>query len=107
MSADTTPTHIKAPHGSKVTEITWGDGKRCVYPNEILRGFCPCATCQGHGGTIDFVEGGDPELRDLKPVGHYALNLVWADGHDTGIYTFTYLRDLAARPEVDVQEASS
>jgi len=104
MSADTTPTHIAAPHGSKVTEITWADGKRCAYPNEILRGFCPCATCQGHGGTIDFIEGGNTDLRDLKPVGHYALNLVWGDGHDTGIYSFTYLRDLATRPEVEVHE---
>lgn len=105
MSADTTATHIAAPHGSKTTEITWADGKRCVYPNDILRGFCPCATCQGHGGTIEFIEGGNAELRDLKPVGHYALNLIWADGHDTGIYTFTYLRDLSTCPEVEVHEA--
>ncbi|MEM1030202.1 MAG: DUF971 domain-containing protein [Myxococcota bacterium] len=105
MGQDVTPTRIKAPHGATETEITWADGTRAVYPNVILRGFCPCATCQGHGGTIEFVEGGSADLRDLKPVGHYALNLVWADGHSTGIYTFTYLRDLAARDEVIVHEA--
>jgi DUF971 family protein len=104
MSSRTTPTHIKAPHGARHTEITWADGTRCVYPNDVLRGFCPCATCQGHGGTIEFIEGGDASLRDLEQVGHYALKLAWGDGHDTGIYTFSYLRDLAERPEVEVIE---
>jgi DUF971 family protein len=96
----TTPTHIKAPHGAKTTEITWGDGTRCVYPNEILRGYCPCAACQGHGGEINFVPG-DSDLRDIGQVGGYALSLLWGDGHDTGIYTFGYLRQLAERPEVE------
>ncbi len=100
MKPEHTPTHVKAPHGAKDTEITWGDGVRCVYPNTLLRGYCPCAHCQGHGGTIAFVPGGNSELRDLEPVGHYALKLVWGDGHETGIYTFEYLRSLADKPEV-------
>jgi DUF971 family protein len=98
------PTRIKAPHGATTTEITWSDGVRCIYPNEILRGYCPCAHCQGHGGTINFVPGGNSELRDLQPVGNYALALKWGDGHETGIYTFEYLRSLAERPEVEVIE---
>jgi DUF971 family protein len=56
---------VKAPRGATTTEITWGDGARCVYPNAILRGYCPCAHCQGHGGTIEFVPGGNAELREL------------------------------------------
>jgi DUF971 family protein len=104
MSSRTTPTSIKAPHGAANTEIVWADGTRCVYPNVILRGLCPCATCQGHGGTIEFISGGDARLRDLETVGHYALKLVWGDGHDTGIYTFAYLRELAERDEVEVIE---
>ena len=99
-----TPRHVKAPHGAKTTEITWADGRRCVYPNEILRGYCPCAHCQGHGGDIEFVPGGNSELRDLEGVGNYALKLVWGDGHDTGLYSFRYLYQLAARPEVTVIE---
>ncbi len=90
-----TPTFIKAPHGSATTEITWADGVRCTYPNTLLRGYCPCAQCQGHGGTIEFVPGQNSELRDLETVGHYALKLVWGDGHETGLYTFEYLRALA------------
>ncbi len=89
-----TPTHIKAPHGATTTEITWADGHRCIYPNTVLRGLCPCAHCQGHGGTIVFIEGGNAELRDLEAVGNYALKLAWGDGHDTGIYSFAYLRKL-------------
>lgn len=93
----TTPTGIKAPHGAKTTEITWADGLVCSYPNTILRGYCPCAGCQGHGGGIGFVAGHNSELRGIEQVGNYALKLVWGDGHDHGIYTFSYLRELADR----------
>lgn len=101
----TTPTGIKAPHGASTTEISWADGARAIYPNAMLRGYCPCAHCQGHGGTIEFVAGGNSDLRDIKPVGNYALALQWGDGHDTGIYTFEYLRSLADRPEVQLIES--
>ncbi len=104
MTTRISPKHIKAPHGAKSTEITWADGVRCVYPNELLRGLCPCAHCQGHGGTITFIPGGNSELMDLEPVGTYGLKLVWGDRHDTGIYSFQYLRDLADRPEVACYE---
>ena len=50
------------------------------------------------------VEGGNAELRDLSPVGNYALKLVWGDGHDTGLYSFRYLRELADRPDVTTTE---
>ena len=99
----TTPVHVKAPWGAKTTEITWADGARCIYPNEILRGYCPCAHCQGHGGDIHYVEG-NAELRQIEQVGSYALKLQWGDGHDTGIYTFDYLRSLCDRPEVTCQQ---
>lgn len=60
-----TPTAVKAPHGATTTEITWADGHRSVYANEQLRGYCPCAHCQGHGGTIELVPGSNSELRDI------------------------------------------
>ena len=74
--------------------IVWDDGQRCELPHEILRGYCPCATCQGHSGTIAFQPGGNLELREIERVGNYALSLAWGDGHSSGIYTFTYLRRL-------------
>jgi DUF971 family protein len=90
----TTPTGIKAPHGSRVFEVRWADGVTQRYPHKILRGFCPCAGCQGHGGSIRFVDGVDLELRKVGQVGNYALSLEWGDGHDAGIYSFTFLRRL-------------
>jgi DUF971 family protein len=95
----TTPTYVKAPHGARVMEITWADGHRSILPHEILRGYCPCASCQGHGGAIAFVEGGDAELRDIEQVGNYALQFRWGDAHDSGIYSFRYLRSLCQCPE--------
>jgi DUF971 family protein len=100
----THPTKVKAPRNARVLEISWADGHRGIYPHDILRGYCPCASCQGHSGTIRFVPGGelearfkpggDLELRELEQVGNYALRFDWGDGHNTGIYTFRYLRSL-------------
>ena len=88
------PRGLKAPHGATEMEITWGDGRKCLYPHRILRGYCPCAGCQGHGGTIDFQAPGNLQLRDIEKVGNYALSLVWGDGHSSGIYSFRFLRRL-------------
>ncbi len=94
MDARTKPTHVKAPHGATTLEITWADGHRSALPHEILRGYCPCASCQGHSGTIKFQVGGNLEIRNLEQVGNYALSFAWGDGHEAGIYTFRYLRSL-------------
>jgi DUF971 family protein len=90
------PIELRAPRGARVMEIDWSDGHRGIYPHEILRGFCPCAHCQGHEGPISFVEGGDQELSDIQTVGNYALRLVWQDGHQTGIYSHRFLRSLCS-----------
>jgi DUF971 family protein len=88
------PTGIRAPHGARETEFSWPDGRKDRLTNRLLRGFCPCAGCQGHSGEIRFQDGRNSELRDLKPVGNYALSLVWGDAHDSGIYSFEYLYQL-------------
>jgi DUF971 family protein len=90
------PVAVRAPHGSRVLEITWADQHKCAYPHEILRGFCPCASCQGHSGEIRFQAGHNLELRDIEQVGNYALSFTWGDGHSSGIYTFRYLRRVCA-----------
>jgi DUF971 family protein len=90
------PIEVRAPRGARVMDVTFEDGHAGVYPHEVLRGFCPCAQCQGHSGPIRFVPGGDLELVDLAEVGNYALRLTWGDGHSTGIYSFRFLRQLCA-----------
>ncbi len=96
MSKTTTTTlvGVKAPHGARVIELSWADGRTFKLPHRIVRGYCPCAGCQGHAGGVRFVDGGDPELRDIGQVGNYALELGWGDGHATGIYPFEFLRKL-------------
>jgi DUF971 family protein len=93
-AARTKPVGVKAPHGSRTFEVRWADGAQSSYPHEILRGFCPCAGCQGHSGSIKFQTGGNLELTGIEQVGNYALGLTWADGHNSGIYTYRYLRAL-------------
>lgn len=89
-----TPLGIKAPHGSPWFEVSWADQSQSRIPNAILRGYCPCAGCQGHGGQLAYQAGHDSVLKDIEPVGNYALRLVWGDGHGSGLYSFTYLRFL-------------
>ncbi len=82
----------------RVVEITWLDGHKSEYDFEYLRWSCPCALCQGVGGApgaLTYATELAPEqteLQDMQPVGNYAMSLVWADGHSTGIYTFENLR---------------
>jgi DUF971 family protein len=98
MSRDprTKPTAVRSPRGARVTEIDWADGHKGIYPHAVLRGNCPCATCQGHSGETRFIESSDTqqELDDIEPVGGYALALKWFDGHASGIYSFKFLRAL-------------
>ena len=80
----------------KLVRILWDDDHLSDYPLGYLRGWCPCAVCQGHGGERRFVHVEDPQLVSSSQVGNYALNFFWQDGHQTGIYTFEYLRNLFA-----------
>ena len=96
----TTATELRAPRGARAMEIDWQDGVTSKLPYELVRGFCPCANCQGHQGPIVLREGFDLDLREVEEVGGYALRLVWGDGHGTGLYSFRYLRQLGDRVAV-------
>src|SRR5512136_631001 len=82
----------------KQTDITWNDGHFSSYPSWYLRENCMCAECVeeftgkrriGHGSIPSGIE-----RVNVSPVGNYALNFSWSDGHDSGIYSFEYLREL-------------
>jgi DUF971 family protein len=91
---------IRSPRGARTTEIDWGDGHKSVYPHEVLRGYCPCAGCQGHSGTLRYVEcsGIQLEIEDFEVVGNYAIRIQWFDGHGTGLYSYKYLRLICQCP---------
>jgi DUF971 family protein len=78
--------------------ITWADGRVCNYDSATLRRACPCAQCVNEWTgqrTLKLEAVADEvEISDLEIVGRYALNFRWSDGHETGIYSFQYLRDL-------------
>ena len=82
-----------------MVRVTWDDGHGGDYPQEYLRGYCPCALCQGHGGEVRFIDAPDAKLAEISAVGNYAIQFRWEDGHNTGIYTFDYLRSLCPCPE--------
>ena len=96
-----TPVLLTPLPEERILRVLWDDDAVCDYAFSFLRGWCPCAVCQGHGGERCFVEVEDPQLVSIDMVGNYAVNPTWADGHETGIYTFDYLRslgdDLASR----------
>ena len=76
--------------------VTWADGRVCLYEAPHLRRVCPCAQCVNEftGERMLRPESISDALtiRDVDIVGRYALNFRWSDGHDSGIYSFRYLR---------------
>ena len=96
------PTNITADRQKRTLFITWDDGHESAYPFDGLRAVCPCVECKGGHAYM----GGPPDpklVRDTPPtdlnleqvsaVGSYALQFFWADGHNTGIYTWDTLRE--------------
>jgi DUF971 family protein len=88
------PVEVRHEKGARRVVVQWDDGHESAYPIDYLRSWCPCAGCQGHAAETRYLDLAGQELRHLEGVGNYALNLVWADGHSTGIYSFRLLRGL-------------
>ncbi|OLD48380.1 MAG: hypothetical protein AUI83_13105 [Armatimonadetes bacterium 13_1_40CM_3_65_7] len=85
----------------RLFRVTWDDGAVTEYEWEKLRRACPCAYCSGEGafaGNVNentrFSEA-QTDLKEVYVVGRYGLTPEWADGHDTGIYTYKMLRRAA------------
>ena len=101
MSDATTPAAIRQ-QGPEELAIRWADDHESVYAVRALRLACPCASC------IDEWTGEErldearvpPDVRpvSIHPVGRYAIQIEWSDGHSTGIYTFERLRSLCPCP---------
>ena len=90
-----TPSLVELKKAESKLYISWTDGHQSVYGLRYLRGFCPCAQCQGHAqGVWTFVPVERPEITKIEETGSYALSIVFSDGHATGIYSFEILREL-------------
>ena len=91
-----TPTELRLRKQSRVLEVAFSETERYSLPFEYLRVHSPSAEVQGHGpGQETLVLGKQQVLiTAVEPVGQYAVRLVFDDGHDTGLYTWKYLREL-------------
>ncbi len=90
------PTEIRYDRASRVLHVTFDDGVAFALPAEYLRVESPSAEVQGHGPAQKKTLPGcrDVTVTAIEPVGHYAVRLIFDDGHDTGIYAWDYLHDL-------------
>jgi DUF971 family protein len=100
-SADPTPTEITVHAASRVLEIAFDDGRVFRLPFEYLRVYSPSAEVRGHGPGQETLQLGkkDVAVTELQPVGHYAVQPLFSDGHSSGIYTWRYLYELGAHQE--------
>lgn len=90
------PTEIKLHQKSKRMEITFSDGRRFELSYELLRVYSPSAEVRGHGPGQEVLQIGkkDVDIVAVEPVGTYAIQPRFSDGHDTGIYSWDYLYEL-------------
>ena len=107
MTPSTTPLRLDLKRDEKLT-ICWQDGQTCDYSLSLLRTMCPCAQCRTvredqakRKSLLTILPGnfaGELRVVDAQLVGNYALKIVWSDQHDSGIYSFEYLREICPNP---------
>ncbi len=96
-----TPESITVHGQSRVLEVRFSDGAQYRIPFELMRIYSPSAEVQGHGPGQEVLQTGKREvgLERLEPVGNYAVQPRFSDGHDTGIFSWDYLYFLGSQQE--------
>ena len=95
------PTSLTLRTRSRVLAVTFSDGTQFELPFEYLRVYSPSAEVRGHGPGQETLQIGKHNVlvTKIEPVGHYAVRLIFDDGHDTGLYTWAYLYELGRERE--------
>ena len=90
------PTELRLKRAERRLDVSYDDGTRFALPAEYLRVESPSAEVQGHGAGQKQTVAGKAQvgIARIEPVGNYAVRLIFDDGHDTGIYSWTYLHQL-------------
>jgi DUF971 family protein len=98
-SGSPTPEELTVHAASKVLEISFSDGANFKIPFELMRISSPSAEVQGHGPGQEILQTGkrDVGLLGLEPIGNYAIQPSFSDGHDTGLFTWDYLYFLGSK----------
>lgn len=107
MDPSSTPVRVEVKKDTGI-EIEWSDGQTASYSLSLLRTMCPCALCKEARekpaqpkSRLTVLPGNYAKpmlITRAQLVGNYALKLEWSDNHDSGIYSFTYLRRLPGQP---------
>lgn len=92
--SDFLPIDIQVKNEDKNVVISWTDGHMSKLPIQRLRGFCPCAECQGHQPQLKWHDNQTHAILKAELVGRYAINFQFADGHKTGLFRWDFLREL-------------
>jgi DUF971 family protein len=97
-STPPSPTSLTVHQTSRVLEIGFDDGAHFRIPFELMRVYSPSAEVQGHGPGQEVVQTGmrDVVVTHIEPVGHYAVQPRFSDGHESGIFSWSYLYHLGA-----------
>ena len=95
------PTGITLHNKSKVLEVSFADGQTFRIPFELMRVYSPSAEVQGHGPGQEVLQTGKREVAviELAPVGNYAVQPTFSDGHDSGIFSWDYLYMLGSQQD--------
>jgi DUF971 family protein len=103
---DTTPVKVNLHARSRELELGYSNGDSFRLSCEYLRVYSPSAEVKGHGPGQEVLQTGKLHIAitDIKPVGNYALQLVFDDGHDTGLYSWDYLYELCSQQDVRWQD---
>ena len=104
--SEAAPAEIRVRNISRLLVVRFNDGTEYQLRFEYLRVNSPSAEVQGHGpGQKVLVTGKENVLISaVEPIGHYAVRLIFDDGHDSGLYTWKYLRELGARQQLEAAE---
>lgn len=91
-----TPTEIRLKKASRILLVSFDDGSEFQFSCEYLRVHSPSAEVKGHGPGQETLQTGKEEIgiSAIEPIGHYAVRLIFDDGHNTGLFTWEYLHEL-------------
>jgi len=101
MANTPTPKEIKLHQKSKLLEIIFDDDTECMLSCEMLRVYSPSAEVQGHSPDQAVLQIGKENVNiiEISPIGNYAIKIKFSDGHDTGLFSWSYLHHLAKNYE--------
>ena len=101
QSGAPTPQSLVVHSQSKVLEVSFSDGSEFRIPFELMRIYSPSAEVQGHGPGQEVLQTGkrNVDLAALEPVGNYAVQPTFSDGHDSGIFSWDYLYFLGSQQD--------